>query len=146
MDGHAAALEEETTTLRAAARTYDSAISSLQTEVTNRDVINCWQQKQLNERDERDIEQTAKAAGKIARLYVEKFQLLAAARPAVHTPPTNPPFPPGLATNSSAEPLAETTLGTPTPTLTLRTGTALISERNPWTYNHWVRKYVPKWA
>ena len=39
MDGHAAALEGEITTLRAAARTYSSAISSLYVEVSNCDAI-----------------------------------------------------------------------------------------------------------
>ncbi len=42
MDGHAAALEEEITTLRAAARTHGSAISSLYVKVSNRDTIICY--------------------------------------------------------------------------------------------------------
>ncbi|KAG7293982.1 hypothetical protein NEMBOFW57_004043 [Staphylotrichum longicolle] len=39
MDRYAAALEEEIATLRAAARAYDSAISSLYVEVSNREAI-----------------------------------------------------------------------------------------------------------
>ncbi len=74
MDGHAAALEEENATLRAAGRHHDSAISTLQTEITKRDAIIGYQKEQQNERDERDIERTAKAAEKIGRLEVEKIE------------------------------------------------------------------------
>src|SRR6516225_10718254 len=104
MDGYAASVEEENATLRAAVRNHDSAISSLQTGIVKRDAIIGYQKEQLNERDERNIERATRAADKIARLEVEKVQLLAAATPDVHTPPTDAP----LATTPPAEPLADT--------------------------------------
>ncbi len=91
------------------------------------DAIIGYQKEQLNERDERNIERAAKAAEKIGRLEVEKAQLLAAATPVVHTPPTDPP----LATNPPAEPLADTAPGTPTPAPAPRTGSTFISEKLP---------------
>lgn len=120
MDGHAAALEEEIATLRTAARAHDSAISSLHVEVSNREAIIRYQKEQLNERNLDTIQ-------KITRLEVEKAQLLAAATPAVHTPPTDPP----LATNPPAEPVADTAPGTPTPAPASRTGPTFLSEKLP---------------
>jgi len=127
MNGYAASVEEENATLRAAVRNHDSAISSLQTGIVKRDAIIGYQKEQLNERDERNIERATRAADKIARLEVEKVQLLAAATPAVHTPPTDAP----LATNPPAEPLADTAPRTPTPAPASRTGPAFISEKLP---------------
>jgi hypothetical protein len=120
MNRYSVSLEEENATLRA-------TISSLQTEITKGDAIIGYQKEQLNERDERNIERTSKAAEKIGRLEVEKAQLLAAATPVVHTPPTDPP----LTTNPPAEPPADTAPGTSTPAPAPRTGSTFISEKLP---------------
>jgi hypothetical protein len=121
IDRHAAALEEEIATLRAAIRDYDSTISSLRTEVSNRNAIISYQKEQLNERDEWNIERTAKATDKIARLEVEKAYLLATAMPVIYTPSTDPT--PAL--KAPTEPPVDTTPGTPIPAPTLYTGSTL---------------------
>jgi hypothetical protein len=116
MNGYSVSIEEENATLRA-------TISSLQTEIARGDAIIGYQKEQLNERDER----TSKTAEKIGRLEAEKAQLLAAATPVVHTPPTDPLS----TTNPPAEHLADTAPGTSTHAPAPPTGSAFISEKLP---------------
>ena len=116
MDGYAVALEEENAALRAATRAHEA---TTQTEITKRDAIIGYQEKQLNERN-LELNQ------KIVQLEVEKVQLLAAASPAVSTPPTDLPAP-----KLPAEPLADTAPGMLTPAPASRTGSTPISERLP---------------
>jgi hypothetical protein len=113
MVGYATSTEEENATLRA-------TISSLQTEITKSDAIIGYQKELLSERNLETIK-------KISQLEVEKAQLLAAATPVVHTPPTEPP----LGTKIPAEPLADTAPGTTTPALAARTGSTFLSEKLP---------------
>jgi hypothetical protein len=110
MNEYAVSVKEENAALCAAARNHDSAVSSLQNEITKRDAIIGYQEKQLNARN-------TEANEKIVQLEVEKAQLLAAATPAVHTPPTEPP--------------ADIAPGTLTPALISRTGSTIISEKLP---------------
>ncbi len=127
IDGYTTSVEKENATLRAAVHSHDSAISSLQTEVTKRDAIIGYQKEQLNERDKQNIERTVKAAKKIGQLEVKKAQLLATAIPVIYTLLTNAP----LAANLPAKPLADTAPRIPTPAPASRTGPAFISEKLP---------------
>lgn len=120
MDGYTAAREKEIATLRTAVFDRESVNESLRTEISNRDAIIRYQKEQLNERNLETIQ-------RITKLEVEKAQLLAAATPAVQTPPTEPPIP----TSPPAEPLVDTAPGTPTPAPAPRTGPALVSEKLP---------------
>ena len=113
MSTYAAALEGENATLRTTA-------TELETAVTKRDAVIQYQEEQYH----KELGSNQK---KIIQLEIEKAQLLAAATPAIRTPPTE--LDPEL--KSAAKRLVDITPRPPTLTPPTRSETSYLSEKLP---------------